>query len=276
VKIVVDSSNIDKLFALGKNKRKIREGVVDQLRGSLNTGEHFDSGIVVNKKDGKFHLIDGNHRYLAMKTYFEKHPKEKIELNLIYYEDLTPEQEKEIYTKWNMGTKQNKNDFLQQYIDDIKIFKMMQGDFPCKVTVYPTKEGVGLSRVLEAYHMATSKTSAFYGTMGGMDSVNFAKRLGETDFQYMYAYFAIHQAAFGSCENNAYVSGSVLPALMRLWWDNKLRFRPKKIVYYYRTRLFNKPRLLYWSRQHGRESREEAYLELKAIINKGFKQGKFL
>ena len=271
VKLVVDKCNIGKLFVMQKNRRMIREGIVRSLYSTLISGEHFDTGLVANKKKGKYHLIDGNHRAVALQRYIAKHPKERVEINIHYYEDLAPSREKEIYTKWNLGTKQNKNDFLQQYKEEISFLKFINESFPCKIFMYPGKDGIHFSRLLDSYFMATTKVMNFRGLRNGPEAVRFAKSLTRNDYNYLYAYFVTHRTAFGDIEKNAYTGATILPALMKLWWDNRNRCKPARFLYYFRKRLFNKARLLFWVDQHGAEAREAAYRDIKAMLNKGVK-----
>lgn len=275
-KVVVTKDNIDDLFVVTKNRRQIRKTGVGNLKTQLNQGKHFETPLVANKIDDKYRLLDGNHRYEAMKDYFDKHEDEKIEININYYEDLTKDAEKEVYTKWNLGTKQTRNDFLQQYFDNIQVVKLFENDFPCSVGVYPQKNEISFGRILDAYSIATSPSGGFGIIHSGKLMVDRAKRLTSTDYQYLFAYFSIHKASFGDIENNEYINACILPGLMKVWWDNKIRFKAKDFVKYFKQRLFNKTGLLIWAKQHGPGAKAQAYTNIKSMLNKGMKTHKFV
>lgn len=227
-------------FELLLNRRKIRPQTVDGILHNLNSGKHFDSPFVVHKKNGRFQLIDGNHRYEAIAKFLDQHPKNRIEVTLNIYEGLTEQQLKDLYTAWNLGKKQSTNDVVKQYKDDISIFAMLERDFPCSITVYGGSNAVSFFKLVGAYLASQAPTfqGGFIGTP--WDFVRKAQALVKQDVNNMKVFMKEFIEIFGPIKNNRFLRTTPFVALMRIWMDNRHIFSPyTRMRGYFRSRIRN-------------------------------------
>ncbi|MAG92007.1 hypothetical protein CMO83_05000, partial [Candidatus Woesearchaeota archaeon] len=75
-------------FEILTNRRNIAKSTVNSIFDGLINNKHFDSSFVVNKDNGKFRLIDGNHRYEAIVKYLAANPENRVEVTLHVYKEL--------------------------------------------------------------------------------------------------------------------------------------------------------------------------------------------
>ena len=89
----ITNQNIEKTFETLENKRKINEENVKRITEELEHGKLEDCNFVVNQKttreNQKYRLLDGNHRYEALKRFLAAHPTYKVEILLTIYENLS-------------------------------------------------------------------------------------------------------------------------------------------------------------------------------------------
>ena len=122
------------------NPRKLRKAQIQSLTDELIKGGHFESCLVVNRKKG-YHLniIDGQHRVMAMKNYFKKYPDSRIQVALVIYKSLKPDEEREVYRKWNIPIRQTTDDFINSYKEVIPMFGRLTKEIPCNIYGGPKK-----------------------------------------------------------------------------------------------------------------------------------------
>lgn len=228
-KVVLTEKNISNIVG-AINQRKIRHGVVKSILAGLNMGQHFESPISVNLRDGEYRLFDGGHRTIAMKKFFLENPTEKIEITLHVYNDLSDEDEREEYSIVNKGTKQSTNDVVKQYASTIPALQtMIKGwrfngrnkVFPCKITAYPGTGSVSFYRIVSAYFAA--QDTKFQGGFPGsaFEFVEKAQALKKEDVMMMNAFMLDFISAFGPVKNNGFLRSTPFTALMRIWCDNR-------------------------------------------------------
>ena len=208
---------------------------------NLTDGKHFDSSFVVNEKNGKFRLIDGNHRYEAIVKYLNANPENRVEVLLHIYENLDDEAEKYLYTMYNLGRKQSTNDFVQQYKDEIPVWKLIsdQTKFPVKVTVYGGVGSISFYKLVGAY-LACLKPRFQGGYIGKpLDFIYETKNLGHSDINLMAQFMREFLQAFGPVRNNVWMRTTPLNAIMRIWVDNRDHMLPELMVNLFRRRLAN-------------------------------------
>jgi hypothetical protein len=223
VKTTLSKSNLD-MFARMTNRRDIRNSNVRKLLRVLEKGKNFETPFATSKKGGIHYLLDGNHRFEAITEYLDKYPQRKVEVAIFSYENLTPVEEKEMYTKWNSGTKQNTNDFIKQYWDSIPITAMMVAeDFPVRVNHKWIKNEPAIEfKILVSEYICRNKKKFEGGFQGSAtDFVEEAKKLNEDDYNYIKAYLKEYIEIFGVPNNeNMHYSQAPFFALMRIWYDN--------------------------------------------------------
>lgn len=236
----IDAADIRKgTFELLVNRRNISQGVIDRIFDNLMKGKHFDSSFVVNQRNHKFRLIDGNHRYESIVKYLGANPSNRIEVLLHIYEDLDEDEEKTLFTMYNLGRKQSTNDFVQQYKDEIPIWKHIsdQTKFPVKVTVYGGIGSICFYRLVGAY-LASLKPRFPGGYIGApLDFIYESKGLGHSDINLMAQFMKEFLQAFGPVRNNVWLKTTPLNALMRIWMDNRDHMTPETMINFFRRRL---------------------------------------
>jgi len=213
-------------FELLLNRRKLRNKTVQGIFENLVSGKHFDSPFVVHDKDGRFQLIDGNHRYEGIVKFLAANPTNRVEVTLNIYEGLTEQQLKELYTAWNLGKKQSTNDVVKQYKDDIKIFRALQRTFPCNVAVYGGSNALSFYKLVGAY--LASQQPNFQGGFikDAWEFVRQSQQLGRNDVSNMRVFMQEFIEIFGPIKNNRFLRTSPFTAIMRIWMDNKSLFMP--------------------------------------------------
>ena len=98
-----------------KNRRRIVRSHVNRLLKVLRDGGSFDAPIVVNRLNGTYRLIDGNHRTEAIKLWIKENPENQTRVLLIKYEGLSDKEERDVFRRWNSGRKQSSDDFVQMH-----------------------------------------------------------------------------------------------------------------------------------------------------------------
>lgn len=268
---MLSKNNIDNIETIDHTKRKVSEAQSKKFASMLANKMHFDVGLMTNKQNGKYRLLDGNHRFEGIKLYLDKYPENKVEIQLNYYEDLNEKQEKEMYTRWNLGRKQSTNDFIQQHRHDIPLFKEFQKDFPCVVGVYPTPQNISFYRLLSAYWSATIGENFAGGYSGNArDFVEKSKELDGGDIKTIKAFVKEFETSFGKLINqNIHAKSTPLSAIFRIWWDNLQTLKHYKIKEFFRSRLMNHPKVWEYSKQGGRGSTIQARVDFLRILNDG-------
>ena len=175
-KFVVNKNNVNGFVIV--NKRNTRLTQVKNILRALRLGKHFEAPFVVNRRGNAIRVIDGHHRIEAMKKYFEDEDNEDetIEVTMAVYKNLTNEQEREVYTVWNVAVRQNTHDFINSYKDTIPTFNRITSELPCNV--YGQKTRIRIKNLTEAYFVAQSETFT-----GGVSWTNyeFVARLQQLD-----------------------------------------------------------------------------------------------
>lgn len=190
---IVDKQTIDqdsiKEFELMTNRRRLREEQVKKIKRMILHDEHFDSPLIVSESNGKKRILDGQHRISAISQIINQNPNFQIEVTIIKYSNLSPEEEKDTFTRWNSGTRQSTEDFITMHLDDIKIFSLFDRwkndeDFPVEVTIYKGKDGsVQFRNMIEPYIFAKEKILG--NTFGPPKFVEKAKELGKKDYEWI-------------------------------------------------------------------------------------------
>jgi len=267
-KVTLRKDSLSK-FTLLANKRDIRTSVVNKLLKVLESEEHFETPLVSNRVSGKDRLLDGNHRYLAMEKYFERHPQRKVEVWLFNYNNLTAEEEKKEYTKWNLGTKQSANDFIKQYWDDFEIVNSFK-NFPIKVLpTWSAPGAIEFKMLMQGYMGNTSK--------GTMDFIESCKELGLSDAKVMKSFLMDYQAVFGVPDRrNMHYKKPVFTSLFNIWLNNHQTFNPSAIQKAF-TKLRGHERVVYYSSMGAtKEVCNLAKKDILHVLNSGRSKNLFM
>lgn len=267
-KLVITKDNI-KDFEFSKDRRKIRLYEVSQLESNILQGKHFESILVVNKRDGKLRIIDGNHRIEAIENVIEKKKDTKIEVKLAIYENLDDAEEKETFKLWNIGTKQTNDDFIHTWRNYIPIYKMIKRKFPVSVTTYSSPNALKFTRLVAAY---VKKTQT--GWLGGYkkeDLVAEVSKLGKSDYENLYRFVEGFIQVFGKPDQkNVYSKTGLFSVIMRIYFRNIDSIKEVDIWNDMQRYILGDSELMLFSKMMGRE----AQIKLNKIVLELLNQNK--
>lgn len=281
---VIDKSKLN-YFKRTASARDLRKAKVTSLIKSLEAGQHFSSGFVINIKKNQKRILDANHRWEAIKSYLARYPTESIQITVHYYKDLTDEEERQVYTIWNLGTKQNTSDFVQAYWKTFNIVKQIE-----KRNEYPLKVSHKNGSTTMALHILFSPylTKDVIPYKGGFDksAVELVQEIqkwnsGRTEitsnggteaYNTMREFLKDFTLCFGKyTPNSAYWRAPVFFPIFRIWYDNlqslksitDLRTQLKKL-----TSGVGYERVLYWKSMGApRGVCEKAVKDFLQVIN---------
>ena len=220
--VTLTKDNLDD-FVILDNRRDIKAGVKNKLKRLLMNGEHFETPMMCSLRRGKFRILDGNHRREALKEFFDKYPNRKVEVIIHYYEGLTDEEEKEKYTKWNLGTKQSVNDMVKQYWVDIEIIGMMEESFPCTVSHRWGTATIEFKTLVASY--LTRDTEAIAENCSADAFIDKVKDLSAEDYRVLKAFMTDYVSVFGQPDKDStFYKQVIFWNMFRIWYDNKSRF----------------------------------------------------
>lgn len=255
------------------NQRQLRGTQVNSILRELKQGKHFDSMFVVNVNNNtkRIRVIDGGHRTEALKKYFEANPDKKVKVSMAAYKDLTDAQEREIYTKWNLGVKQSIEDFINSYKKELPEFESLLERLP--VSIYGSKNKMKLRHMVDAY--LSSKQQPF---MGGprytrAQWLDELKKLNHEDILSIKNTFGIISEIFNPRDVVDFTRLpafriSIFRALFHLVHFNKTVLGRNYVVKRMRTVLAHSSELEQF-KMHHRQASIEAYLRFKQLLNTG-------
>lgn len=238
----IDKKTIKNFHLLVEERRQLRIGKVKSILASLEKGIHFESDIVVNKINGDYRVIDGNHRIEAISELLKREPETRVKVYLAKYENLSLYQEKKIriekirdeerriYSVWNKGTPENATDYLQQYFKIIPCGEEMLRKLPA--TIYSTDKTMSL-KLLVGSHVTAKAQKKFEGgyANGGEKTVEDFKAVESGDITIMKAFCDDMEEIFGKFyKQSPYYRTTVISSFYRIWYDNKKQMPRQKFI----------------------------------------------
>ncbi len=164
-KVTLSSKNIDDFELLDFTKaRKQRTPKIKALMKFLRLGNNFDAPIVICK-NGKKVVIDGMHRYEAIRYLILEDNTFEIEVTIFQYPAMTLKEQGALFRNWNSGTPQSTDDYLKMFSSELLMYNSMtRPDFSqnvAPVSIYPIDGEVHFRKWVGSY------TAATYRTVGG-------------------------------------------------------------------------------------------------------------
>ena len=313
VKIWVNKNSINQFHVLSPpfgHARYIRQGKVSALIALMLKLIHYDSTLIlerINGGSGGFRIIDGAHRWFAMKKAVEKLEKISFYAGVYSFNDDASEADKkrirsELFTKHNIGTIQSTADFISSRQDQIPMFDRIAGrkkNIPCNIygAVINDKgekvkdpiwgDTLKFKNVVGGYFSGkrgkkfsggyTGSGEQFIKDCRGEGSIK--KPLSEEDVKEMeYTWDTIASAynlkpPFDFLEKGAFLTSlsktTPIYVLMRLILQNKRKFTQEQII----NRLQRdtvKEAIRIHSKMGGREASKNCHIDLHYRLNKGY------
>ena len=233
----IDTENIEK-FEFMEERRILRSSHIKAIHSLLATGKHFETPLILNQINGKYRVIDGNHRFEAIKEYLKE--DNEIKIKAIIYKNLDIKEEREIFTLWSLGIKQTVDDMLQLRKSEIDIWNILQDEnFP--VTIYRShrSESVPLKIVLNMLFSTLETGSIFHASMlTSRIIMQKSKEYGKKEAKEIITFFnETFIPVFGRIKDNHYFRSVFIIPLYNVWYYNIPKFgieelnnRIKKII----------------------------------------------
>lgn len=217
--------------------RPLRRGRVLQYRHVLEKGETFAGLVVINRiKDARctggwrMVVIDGNHRLSAITEYIEEHPDAKIELRCELWENLSREEEKELFMRHSNVLPISQADKFHIRQEDCLLWRLVREDknFPCKVGIQTPKEsGVRISAIILGY---TSRACSAWGNMNKKWS-EASFQITENDYPLIKQWMQDMITIFGRPTGGNHWFGQVpLAALAKVYFSNTDRIGRTELI----------------------------------------------
>jgi len=223
-KVLIDKTNISKFLINSKDRRDIREGKVKNLITILQAGEHFSSPFVVNLNQDRWRLIDGNHRHQAILECIKEDPNFQIVLWLAEYKDLTPNEEREVFSLWNKGTVQSSTDFLKAHWETIPLGKEMLRRLTLS-DIYADKQHIQIKNLMGGQISAKNHRKFDGGYSGGKEQIVYDfQALTLNDIDLVEEFVKFMEKCFGKFhkDNNSTFYGTTpMFVFYRIWYDNQ-------------------------------------------------------
>ena len=277
-KIVKSADLSNGFFKELQNRRKIRTATVRQILALLASGKHFRTPLHVNDKNGGHFIIDGNHRWEAIRRFLAMDPNNLVQVTLFVYDNLDEDEEKEVYTTVNKANKQNTNDVVKQYEDDIQVLKFFKNGwtngvpgghkFPITVSIYPQPGSVTFYKLVGAY--ISCKEPIFRGGYIGTpwEFVEEASKLKLQDVKEMSAFITDYMMAFGVVpKNNPWLGGTPITAVMKIWFDNKSTVPMAQMVKLFKKKIYSDHKMLEYTKSGGAGATVAAHRAYLGALN---------
>lgn len=222
-KETIDNSNISKFFINERDRRRVREGKVKEIVSSLQDGKHFSAPFVINEINGKWRLIDGNHRLEAIKIHLKSNKEFSIVIWMAVYRDLSPENEREVYHEWNIGTPQTATDFLKAYFNTIPLGNEMLKRLPA--SIYGDKDKLPI-KLLIGSQINVKRRKKFEGgySRGKEETIDDFREVTLEDIDSVFQFCKFMEQCFGKYHkdgNTQFYQSTPLSAFYRIWYDNQ-------------------------------------------------------
>lgn len=204
-----------------KQRRALRSGAVKSLAQGLKAGKHFNSPFVVNYALGQRKLIDGNHRWEAVLSVLANDSDFRIEVWYAEYRDVSLSDERDVFSLWNIGTKQSADDFLKIYWETIPKGKEMLEKIPA--SIYNSKSKIKVKTIV-GNHIDAKKRKKFAGgySAGSVKTVKDFQDIRSEDIVVMSGYIKDMAQIFGSYNKDViFWKGTPQAAFYRIWYDNR-------------------------------------------------------
>ena len=221
-KELINSSNISKFVINARDRRDIRNGVVNDLVEILQAGEHFSSPFVINEINDKNRVIDGNHRLEAIKKCILADNKFEIVIWMAVYRELNLEEEREVFTLWNKGKTQSSTDFLKMHFQTLPLGAEMLRRLP--VTIYGDNNNLQIKNLVGC-QIDAKKHKKFTGSYSGgkEETVADFQALTPEDVDLVEEFVKFMKSAFGvfSKSNKQFYGTTPMSVFYQIWFNNK-------------------------------------------------------
>ncbi len=271
-------------FEIMENRRQIGESHVSRIHGAIQEGRNPMGVLIVNKREGKMRLIDGNHRMEAVRRFLGYKKNEGIEIECLIrvYDNLNDEEERQVYSDEAKRKNESHEDRLNMYKDTIIFWtKLLQDNinpFPCKVSIYQSKQGIRFRIILNAlYTVKNGSDKSFVpGSLKKEAMVLFAQNLDYEDYKFLKEFIIFFEEIFGKVERtNVYTKSQFFIPLMDIYYRN-IQYRDDKNFGNRFKRVLNRSDIISFIDTNGREWKIKIRKIMIEYMNHGVSIKKFI
>lgn len=218
--ITLTKNNIKK-YLRPEWHREFRDLHIKTIFFSIANGQHFSEPITVNQKNGKNHILNGNHRIQAVKMLMEKFPDFSIEATVKIYRNLNREEEINIYSVMNKTKRETFLDQMKAQLYDDEIIQKMKKSFPIKpLWRYSSSTDVNsmpYTRLLGPYVSRNNKSFGFQVKT----LIQEIKTMNEHDLGRMKKFYTTYRKIFGDAmKDNSYWMSNLVYAISKIYYNN--------------------------------------------------------
>jgi len=231
----INKDNIHKFWVNEEERRKLRVGKMKSILAGLSRGNHFRTPFIVNEKSDKLRIIDGNHRFEAIKEMLSRDENFCIRVWLATYKNMDRSKERKEYHINNIGTPENATDFLQQHFKTLPFNKEMLSLLPA--SLYGTAKQMKIKDLM-GNHLLAKKGNKFLGgySFGGERTVADFKTVTMEDVKTVKAWYLDMKEIFGDyIKGSPYYRTTPASVFYRIWYDNRNINRSKFIKAFRKT-----------------------------------------
>jgi hypothetical protein len=276
-RVVLDKDKLNDMFSLYDTRRKIRRGqvrnLIGKLKGDPEDGNSFPP-IAVNELEGKYTILDGNHRHDALKEYFALNENRTVVIWMMVYNIDTAEKIREKFIELNSGVKPSSDDLLQQHSKSNPfLMKLLRVNY---ISIYgggknPIKARVALTSYLNAIKPKFSITQH-----SSEDILRAIEDMQPSDINVIKNFLVDYEETFGVLSTgNTWLKTSIFQAMFRIWYQNLNVVPRDKMIFKFRQ-LINHQRVIELSKLGGREAQFMAVESIVEILNRTGKNYNFI
>lgn len=253
-------------FLESECKRDVKK--TNKLKQSYENGWDIINPLIVKKKEKYYQIIDGHHRYFALKDFFNSNPTAIVPGEVYCFGELTQEESIELYlTLDDMTRKQTVNDALKVSSPLAKVYDYFEKSFPVPLSFSSSTVGLPYARLFKTYldrkHRRTTD----------MQKQTLIKKvivMSKSDYDYLREFYEVMYEVFGKyTPNNEYYFVASLYILMKIWESNKSSHGVEKLVKLFRDKIYKNPEFMRISTSRNRIEIDNACNNLERELNKG-------
>lgn len=234
-KFTLTADNVNSFIIL-EDRRQISEGQVRKIHGALLEKRNPIGILVVNRVEGQDRLIDGNHRIEAIKRFFEYkkvYSIIKIDCTLKVYENLNPDEERQVYLDEAKRRNEGLDDRLNMFKKTITFWNLLQdplNEFPCSISIYPSSLSLKFKTVLNAIATARRLPGSDFSaaSLGKDEIITFANDVIYAEYEVFKDFMTLFIKTFGAIEkSNFFTKPQFFTPLYDIYAKN-LKFSKEK------------------------------------------------
>ena len=247
-------------------KRDIKK--TSKLKQSYELGWDIINPLIVKKKQSKYQIIDGHHRYFALKEFFNSNPNAIVPGEIYCFGELTQEEAIQLYlTLDDMTRKQTVNDSLKVSSPLAKIYDYFEHGFPIPVSFNSSVSGLPYARMFKTYFDRKHRRAT---EIQKQTLIKKVISMTKTDYDYLREFYEVMIEVFGKyTQNNEYYFVASLYILLKLWESNKSTHGVVELTKVFRNKIYKNPEFMRISTSRNRIEIDNACNNLERELNRG-------